>query len=150
LILGCVVTAAYFAAAYWLKVHYDRVVIKPNVAGKIVELRRPFVGGFGDSKFAVVVPDYWFTNVADSVDDGQSSTIVVYEDDKPLVRSTTHQDIATKGMGRFSHWRQAAYSVFLFSSSDNTDPRTNGRSYYAVKPEGVSPKEPASPAPTAK
>jgi hypothetical protein len=33
-------------------------------------------------------------------------------------------------------------SVFVFSSSDNTDPRTNGRSYWAVNSEAaVSPKK---------
>ena len=36
-----------------------------------------------------------------------------------------HQDIRDFGSGRFSHW----YEYIIFSSSDNTDPRDNGRKY---------------------
>ena len=39
-----------------------------------------------------------------------------------------HVDIAAKGRGRFSHWG----TVFVFSASDNSDPNTNGRAYWAV------------------
>jgi hypothetical protein len=36
-----------------------------------------------------------------------------------------HDSIRTVGAGRYSHWGRSLY----FSSSDNTDPRLNGRSY---------------------
>lgn len=36
-----------------------------------------------------------------------------------------HDDIRRRGVGRFSHWR----GDLFFSTSDNSDPRTNGRSY---------------------
>ncbi len=36
-----------------------------------------------------------------------------------------HADIAALGSGRFSHWGSTLY----FSTSDNSDPRTNGRRY---------------------
>ena len=36
-----------------------------------------------------------------------------------------HADIREKGAGRFSHWHQWIY----FSTSDGTDPRSNGRTY---------------------
>lgn len=36
-----------------------------------------------------------------------------------------HDEIRTLGGGRFSHWGEALY----FSTSDNTDPSTNGREY---------------------
>ena len=36
-----------------------------------------------------------------------------------------------KGKGRWSHW--GAHSI-QFLSSDNTDPRTNGRQYKIVNP----------------
>lgn len=39
-----------------------------------------------------------------------------------------HKDIREKGMGRFSHWNGQA----VFSTSDGTDPRINGRSYTAT------------------
>ncbi|MBX9635297.1 MAG: hypothetical protein K2X44_09990, partial [Magnetospirillum sp.] len=36
-----------------------------------------------------------------------------------------HDNIRTYGKGQFSHWNDTLY----FSSSDNTDPRRNGRAY---------------------
>lgn len=39
-----------------------------------------------------------------------------------------HDDIRNLGKGRFSHWG----TTVIFSASDNTDPRTNGRSYTYV------------------
>jgi hypothetical protein len=39
-------------------------------------------------------------------------------------------DISTKGQGRFVHWQNSSGAVTLyFSSSDNTNPKTNGRTY---------------------
>lgn len=40
----------------------------------------------------------------------------------------SHRDIREKGMGRYSHWNGQA----VFSSSDGTDPRINGRVYVAT------------------
>jgi hypothetical protein len=37
-----------------------------------------------------------------------------------------HRDIRTVGKGRYSHWGNALF----FSTSDNSDPRSNGRTYY--------------------
>src|SRR5262245_22095599 len=39
-----------------------------------------------------------------------------------------HEDIRSRGRGRFSHWGRSLF----FSSSDETDPRTNGRAYRLV------------------
>ena len=41
---------------------------------------------------------------------------------------SVHDDIRNLGKGRFSHWG----TTVIFSASDNTDPRTNGRSYTYV------------------
>jgi hypothetical protein len=55
-----------------------------------------------------------------------ASRLELFEDEVALgPADTQHDDIRQKGKGRFSHWRDAVY----FASSDNTDPRTNGRSY---------------------
>jgi hypothetical protein len=40
-----------------------------------------------------------------------------------------HGNVATIGKGAYSHWGTSQDSVVLFSTSDNTDPRTNGRHY---------------------
>jgi len=45
-------------------------------------------------------------------------------------RISYHDNIRKHGSGRFSFWDKALF----FSSSDNTDPRTNGRTYYAIGP----------------
>ena len=57
---------------------------------------------------------------------GQVSRVCVYEDGMPLAMAhVPHEAIATLGLGRFSHWDGFIY----FSTSDNTDPRANGRKY---------------------
>ncbi len=59
--------------------------------------------------------------------------LLLYEDGKLLGPAHNgHIDTMEKGMGRWSHW--GAHSI-QFSSSDNTDPRTNGRQYKIVNPE---------------
>jgi hypothetical protein len=53
------------------------------------------------------------------------------EDTRPLGPSQSiHDDIRREGNGRWSHWGEWVY----FSTSDNTLPATNGRSYYLVLP----------------
>ncbi len=53
----------------------------------------------------------------------------IYEDDRELGPAhSLHADIKYLGSGRYSHWLDTLY----FSSSDNTDPRTNGRKYRLV------------------
>jgi len=56
----------------------------------------------------------------------------VYENGKPLgPGDSIHDDIRKKGLGAYSHWdpkTQGVYTVY-FSTSDNTDPNTNGRDY---------------------
>lgn len=62
-------------------------------------------------------------------DDSQqidASRLVVLEDGEALGPAhAIHDDIRRIGEGRYSHWKRG----ILFSTSDNTDPRTNGRQY---------------------
>jgi pectate lyase len=51
--------------------------------------------------------------------------MVLYENDKPLVPHMPHKQIAERGIGGFSHWK----NILVFTSSDNSDPNTNGRAY---------------------
>jgi len=68
----------------------------------------------------------------DSEPANQHSPVLVYEDNKVLgPPHSIHHDIETIGMGRYSHWTGFG---LMFSSSDNTDPRYNGRTYWAVIP----------------
>jgi hypothetical protein len=60
------------------------------------------------------------------------SKLLLYEDGKLLgPPHSAHVEIMAQGKGRWSHW--GARSI-QFSSSDNSDPRTNGRQYRIVNP----------------
>ena len=61
------------------------------------------------------------------------SPVVLYEGEKPLGPAVhaNVQSIATVGKGRFSHWN---HTGMVFSTTDNSDPRENGRTYWAVLP----------------
>jgi len=65
------------------------------------------------------------------------STLQLFENGNPLgPPHAVHNDIRSKGRGRFSHWKTRLY----FSTSDNTDPRTNGRSYaWRILPRDARP-----------
>ena len=55
-----------------------------------------------------------------------ASRIAVYENGTPLPHARAlHDDIRRLGSGRYSHWG----SNLFFSTTDNSDPRTNGRTY---------------------
>ena len=54
------------------------------------------------------------------------SWVQVFEDGKPIgPPHSAHSAVREEGLGRFSHWGSRLY----FSTSDNSDPRTNGRKY---------------------
>jgi len=105
----------------------------PDIVGRIIQIPRPFAS-FSGSGFAVVATDSWYADEADTAEEASRSGIVIYEDNTRLGPTTSREDIASKGHGRFSHRRDNDKSLFVFSSTDNTDPRTNGRSYWAVRP----------------
>ena len=65
----------------------------------------------------------------DGLEMPRNSRLIVLEDGRRLGPAhSLHADIAEKGAGRYSHWD----SWIVFSSSDNSDPRRNGRSYAAT------------------
>jgi hypothetical protein len=60
-----------------------------------------------------------------------ASRVKIFEDDTLLEPGhAQHEAIRQIGQGRFSHWGEQLY----MSSSDNSDPRTNGRVYKIVYP----------------
>ncbi|MGE3683825.1 MAG: hypothetical protein AB7G93_19070 [Bdellovibrionales bacterium] len=68
----------------------------------------------------------YFAAGGDSISSPTSSNVVLFENGTKLGSGhSQHADIRAKNGGRFSHWGQSLY----FSSSDGTDPRTNGRRY---------------------
>lgn len=131
-----VASACYFALMYWASVTYNPAFSLHDISGRSTrkEIRRPFMPLL-DSKIAAVAPDYFFWDVADETKDNKTrSDVLLYEDGKLLGPAhTSLYEVAVLGMGRYAHWK-GNYSIFAFSSSDNTDPNTNGRTYWAERP----------------
>ena len=64
----------------------------------------------------------------DDEDDRGRSRVVLYEDDRPLgPPHAMHKNVMRVGGGLFSHWGDRLF----FSTSDGSDPNTNGRTYRA-------------------
>ncbi len=56
--------------------------------------------------------------------------VELFEDDRPLAPGgSLHVDIRERGKGAWSHWNFGGVTRVLFSTSDNSDPNTNGRRY---------------------
>ena len=67
----------------------------------------------------------------DNLHNGSYSRLRLFEDGVELGPAhTLHATIRNDGGGRFSHWNSNLY----FSTSDNSDPRTNGRTYELAIP----------------
>ncbi|MBY0276534.1 hypothetical protein K2Z84_14425 [Candidatus Binatia bacterium] len=78
--------------------------------------------------FWVALPEEWLP-YASSLDDPQRSTVILQEDGRPLGPANAPvTTVQTTGRGSFVHWGGWLY----FSTSDNTDPRSNGREYRLV------------------
>jgi SAM-dependent methyltransferase len=88
---------------------------------------RPLPGPFApDEGFAWVVRLPGLAGHADDEADPRRSTLVVYEDRRPLqFAHALPRDVRTVGLGRYAH----RGDCLLFSASDNSDPSRNGRRY---------------------
>lgn len=99
----------------------------------VVQMIRPF---YVDGHAAVAPPNQiekllQYGDDPDEADD-VSSTIEIYEDGHPIGPGhSSYADIRAYGAGRYSHWKGRGIA---FSTSDNSDPNSNGRKYFAVKP----------------
>jgi pectate lyase len=81
-----------------------------------------------------------YPELADTAEQPTRSPLQLFENDRPLgpAHSAT-SDIRDRGNGRFWHSKEALY----FSTSDNTDPRSNGRQYSWT----IGPARPDQPPP---
>jgi hypothetical protein len=127
-----ILLALYFPVASLLDRHFvapDPTVMHPpfgHVAGKAYTSYKPLPG-----------------SEADSQSDLRKSTVQLLENDKPLGPAhSPHGDINSAGGGRYTYWSAAAGGRYLiFSTSDNSDPNSNGRTYRAIDPEARDPFE---------
>lgn len=93
------------------------------------KIRPQYPNGFrGKAGFSYV---YALEHGSPSDKGGTRSQIMLLEDGVPLTGHAAHMKIIEEGGGIFSHWGARG---LIFSSSDNTDPRTNGREYRVVYP----------------
>jgi hypothetical protein len=88
-------------------------------------LQGPFQATGAGHGFALRLTD----SDGDSNEKPSRSTLILCEDYKPLGPAhSLHEDIRTRGSGRYSHWGPD----LIFSSSDGSDPNTNDRLYSYV------------------
>lgn len=81
-----------------------------------------------------------FGTTGDSNAQPSISTLRIFEDGKELgAAHSKHADISSIGKGKFSHWGNS----LIFSASDNTNPKTNGRKYTFTT--GSAPTNPTTP-----
>jgi hypothetical protein len=104
--------------------------VKPSTIMKTVTEKKPglfiinFDGLRSDGGFSYKIS--YVIDGGDSNDEPEKSALRLFENGVELHPAhSTHQGIRDYGKGRFSHWGTTLY----FSTSDNTDPVTNGREY---------------------
>ncbi len=86
---------------------------------------------YADSGYAYVI-EQLFGTPADDDNDGTRSTLRLFENNVELSPAhRLHAEIRSFGHGRFSHYGNSAgtYQMLVFSASDNSNPKTNGRNY---------------------
>ncbi|WMT72604.1 hypothetical protein [Bradyrhizobium sp. Ash2021] len=124
----------YFIAAHWSVATY---IPDPNSpppsAGIRVQLHPLYV--YGEFSASTGETTGLFQQLADHSEADFSSPTELWEGNERLGPAhSTLNEIVSLGKGRFYHHTERADSVVVFSSSDNTSPMTNGRTYWIVNP----------------
>jgi hypothetical protein len=120
------IVAVSFVTTLWL---LDR---KPGTcpAGRVIVLNPPFVK-FSNSDIAYFKELPGLDVPGDATEAPARSPLVLCEDGDLIGKPhSLHADIMKAGRGLYSHWGAS----MIFSSSDNSNPNGNGRSYVAVQP----------------
>jgi pectate lyase len=95
-----------------------------------VKLNKPFYRQ-PEGKFAYAINLQQLMTIADNVTYNERSPLLVYENGHLLGPAhSPHEEIRELGEGRYSHWDTG----IIFSASDNSDPNSNRRTYWAVVP----------------
>jgi hypothetical protein len=123
------VSVYLLAVGIWLLATHQIVV--PGLPKLLRRFKRPrYVADlsefYPDSGhcWVVITPEFLLS------DKERLSSLKLFEDDVPLGPSECgHDEIRALGAGRYSHWGER---VFL-STSDNSDPASNGRRYRLVE-----------------
>lgn len=124
--------ALYLPVALSLHSHY---IPAQKPLGIMVEPLADFKQAPGFSYRAI---SYMLASHVDASEDNMRAPVVVYEDKTALGPARSYiRDVQAIGKGHFAFVRygQDPRAFVVFSTSDNTDPRTNGRRYWLVLPE---------------
>jgi hypothetical protein len=132
LVLGTIIGAGviafalfYGAARPWLAPVPADICLRGN--GRVLMLKGPF-SRQGEHGFLVMELGSGDAG-SDHADNPTRSTAVLCEDGHAIGSPhSLHDDIRSKGGGLYSHWSGSLY----FSTSDNSDPNTNGRTYKLI------------------
>jgi hypothetical protein len=105
----------------------------PRRNGRAYGLRRLKIEG-GEIKLRTVTQDSGHCFIAGLPAELDPKDVILLENDRALGHADClHDVIRAQGSGRYSVWNKALY----FSTSDNSDPRANGR-HYRLKNIGLS------------
>lgn len=129
-IAGLALYAVYLPLALWIGSCYSAPIAPPGAVLQLGNCHKLVPDGFLYTCVAHMLRD-----LEDTVPTGQHSPVLVYENDRPLGPGLSpHDEIEKIGLGRYSHWKDMG---ILISTSDNSDPNTNGRAYWAVLPPAM-------------
>ncbi len=112
----------------------DSVVISPTLAATTSEMIQDIKTEYSldANKFKKEIGSCWQIDLSDlpmegdSLDNPRRSSFVLCEDGRPMGSGhSSHDMVRNAGKGIFSHWGKQLF----FSTSDNSDPRVNGRKY---------------------
>jgi len=128
--LMAIVLSIYLPAALYLEAHsvpIDKTVLTPP-------FERLAGNAFAIYKRPAVPP-------ADTVNEPRRSRAVVFENGTMLGPGhSPHSEINAIGRGRYSYWSEGEnVAVIVFSTSDNSDPNTNGKTYRLIDPDVQDP-----------
>jgi hypothetical protein len=109
-----------------LREYLKSYTLSSENAFKKVVLNKPYQQETGLS-WIILLDD--LEPIADNEDHLTRSILLLCENDNLLQPAhSLHEDIRSHGAGRYSHWKDMLY----FSTSDGSDPNTNGRVYRII------------------
>jgi len=122
--------AAVFFVILLLAVVGPNAVLTPTYTGTINSSDISPLGKYGYAAPVSIRSILGVSVAPDDMSSPSASNLRVYEDGRLLgTPHSLHQEISDLGQGRFSYWALPGQNVLIFSASDNSDPRTNGRVY---------------------
>jgi hypothetical protein len=127
-----IVCVSFYLAVVYVVLRAKRRIRPPFSLTQIARtwFRTPFRGELAG--FSAEKGFCWLAGVPDFIlsDRDSFSKLIVLEDGVPLpAPHAAHNTVRSEGKGAYSHWG----SVIYLSTTDNSDPSTNGRKYEVVE-----------------